>query len=339
MIKLRSFSSEQPREFIDIWNQIFANKPKFTSLTSEKLRYIITKPNYIKFEDTALLLIYSGDKLIGFFHYFLIPQVLRENFFDIFSKDLQIILICNFGIIASHRNKGIATEVMKYILNQYGTPSIIYPTIFKDDYTNMKGSNIPSCVAVFDTKNISNFWSNTLYPDEILWGHPEGIGINEDDLPTKRFVEKFSLLPLKTAIELKLYPITPNHFEQKKVAFNVIAVDNLEPRINENIDKLPSFNTKYYSRTFIALNKSKKVLGYIVVFPLKSHSNQEWGIYELNVGEKKKGIGSALLNESLKFLKSKKCKELYTVTIPAESQEALEFYKKFGFQEIQTWLV
>ncbi len=339
MIKLKVFNSEHSKEFVDVWNQIFSYKPKFTPITVEKLHYIITKPNYIKFEDTILLLIYLDNELIGFFHYFLIPDVLRENFFDIFSKDLQIILICNFGIVPSQRSKGIATEVMKYILNQYGKPSIIYPTIFKDDYTHLKGNTTPSCVAVFDTKNISNFWSNTLYPDEILWGHPEGIGINEDDFPTKKFIQKFSLLPLKNAIELKLFPITLYYAQKEKQEYHIVTSDNLEPRVNQTIDVLQPFNTKHYSKTFMALDKSNKVLGYIIVFPLKSYSNEKWGIYELNVGEKKKGIGSALLNESLKFLKNNGCKELYTVTIPAESQEALEFYKKFGFQKVQTWLV
>lgn len=339
MIKLRLFSWAKAQEFVDLWNQLFFTKPKFTPLTVDILKYIITKPNYIKFENTSLLLIYIDDKLIGFFHYFVVPDFLRENFFNVFSKDLNIILICNFAILPVYRGRGIATEVMKYILNQYGDISLIYPGMGEKDYLEKEGLTTSACVAVFDTKNISNFWGNALYPDQILWGHPEGIGIQESDVPAKRFIEKFSLLPLKKAVELKLNLTTISFYEYKKGLHNVIAVDNLAPQLNEHLNNLKPFSSRYFSRTFIITDSSEKIIGYLIVFPLKLASHDEWGIYEVNVAVKRKGIGSALMNEALKFLKGKGCKTLYTITIPDESESAVEFYKKFGFVECGTWLV
>ncbi len=311
-------------------------------MTTQKLQYILTKPNYIKFEETVLLLIYTQDNLIGFFHFLIAPKFLKEDFFNIVSKNIEIILVCNFGIEPRYRGKGIATQVYNYILQHWGeeNQSITLPNIqffgAKEYLKILSNINRSSLITIFDTKNLTHFWGNTLYPDEILWGHPEGIGIMENDIATKKFVEKFSHRPLKEAVELKL---NIADFKITKSIKKIISLNNTEPLLDEYVSNLKSFKTNYFSKTFLALNSEEKVLGYIILFPLKPLATDNWGIYELNVSQVEAGIGSALLTEAVKFLNTKKCENLYTVTIPTESPNAILFYKKHKFTEIQKWLI
>lgn len=342
MIKLELFTSEHREEFINLWNRIFCDKPKFSPLNKGKLEYILTKPNYINFDETTLLLIYSQERLIGFIHFFIAPQFLKENFFNTLSKDIDILLICNFGIDSEYRGKGIATNVFNYLIeyckgeaNHLSFRGIHFfgASEYLNILSNIKRNTI---VTIFDTRNLSHFWGNALYPDEILWGHPEGIGILDNDIATKKFVEKFSRATLQQAVEFRL---SLSEFKEDRKNKKIVSCDNTEAILGESIHNLKPFKTSYFSRTFLALSPYDEVLGYIIIFPLKATSTDDWGIYELNVLQENQGIATALLCEAVDFLKEKKCKNLYTVTIPSESPRAVEFYKKHNFKEVEKWLV
>jgi N-acetylglutamate synthase-like GNAT family acetyltransferase len=340
-ITLRKLNSNNREDFINLWNEIFKSKPKFTQLTLSKFEHIITKPNLIPFDQTALILIYFNDTPIGFFHFLLAPNLLKQNFFNLSNPQEEVLLISCFAVSPQFRRRGIATNTLNYIIENYHTffssssqPPKIELCIANSTLPKVRSLRSP--MIIFDTKNISNFWSNALYPDEILWGHSEGIGIEKNDLETIKFVEKFFIRKLKTAIELKL-DIEEFHFvEQKK---EVITLTNTEPILGEKVEKLRAFHTSYPSKTFITLSEEGTIDGYIVVSPIKAENIVEWGIYELNTLQKGQKIGTALLNESIKFLKQIGCKILYTITIPEESPTASAFYTKHNFKEINEWVV
>ncbi|MHC4660693.1 MAG: GNAT family N-acetyltransferase [Planctomycetota bacterium] len=328
-ISYTTYSDEHIPEIIKFWNKSFSGWPNAIRMTANRYRSRVVNivTGVEAFEPQGMILAFEGKNLVGYCHSGTRNEVVCKRVYQDWPGGSEGFIALIF-VSPSHRSHGIGTELIKRAkLYLYGTKRI-----------------------VIDGQVFNPFYGNSTGPGTCFFGTTEGISIPDDDEKTKAFLSKegFEKRYTGIALEVPLSRVSLKRVAESRSTIEEKGVIFKSRRNAAPVILLPERITQAYVATqeydsFFA-EKQGTVLGVVVSYPMKGLISKEKksGIYHLEVAEEARGmgLGGALLSSALAELKSRrKIKKVEALSLEEVSPQAINLYKKVGFEEIRRWAI
>ena len=322
------FSSWTPAllpRLVRFWNRCFAARRNFIPVTEQFFRdRVIAKASaYEKFDPRGFIVALDGQEIAGFIHVGVRPEPLCRLLDPEWRRGTQGYVAFLF-VEPALRRRGVGTELWHRGLER------------------LRGSR----QVVLDGQCLSPFYGNSEGPFTPFWGTPEGVGVEWDDSPTKKFLARKGFAPRFKGVQLGLdlgsSTATADHAARAaaRQGFEFRVLENCYPELGKNAkERRPLLPGLTYE--VVAAVRRGKVAGLVSFYPMTEARAGLFGIYEATVTEALRGraLGRRLLEAAIGRMRERGAAQCEVLTLPELSPAAHKVYMAAGFQRVQNWAI
>lgn len=189
------------------------------------------------------------------------------------------------------------------------------------------------------------FYGNSEGPFAPFWGTPEGVSVEWDDSPTKKWLARKGFAPRFKGVHLaaELGPglsvaDVRRALARQRVDLRVLAgeIPELGRPAGQRRPVLPGLD-------FLTVQavRAGRTVGVLVAYPLAEVREGLWAVYEAAVVEEFRGraLGRRLLEAALAGMRERGALRCEVLTLPELSPGAFRLYAAAGFARLCNWAI
>jgi GNAT superfamily N-acetyltransferase len=305
---------------VRFWNDEFCDRRNFHPASGDLLcRRIFQKQTAVeRFEPAQFLVAMSGGEVAGIVHYVIHCEEMCRALKPDWPGGTQG-CIAFFCVGRRFRGRGIGGRLFASALGALkGTAQI-----------------------VMDTQCHNPFYGNSTGPRTPLWGHTEGIGIDERDTETISFLNSRGFTMTNTAHSLLVDFAdlnAPAREVKLPLGYSWEVMENAQAAIGAERGATVRHDPDCVF-TSMACVADGVTAGAVTFYEMSEVAAGKGALYHLEVAEEHRnlGIGRVLTAAALAAMVRRGWRSCETLTIPRLSPGAAAIYRSFGFHLSARW--
>lgn len=304
---------------VAFWNRQFASRRNFFPVTEELFGNRVTK----RADPSRLIVAREGKDIAGFIHVDERSEELCRTLDPEWRSGTQG-YVAFLYVDPARRKKGIGTELWHRGLDR------------------LRGAR----QVVLDGQCLNPYYGNSEGPFTPFWGTPEGVSVDWNDSPTKKFLARKGFAPRFKGVQLSRDLSIPSEADGDPVK----ALSRLGMSLEVLRGEYPELGKPRTKRRpmadgldyeVVAAVRRGRIAGLIAYYPMREVRPALFGIYEAVVVPEWRGksLGKRLLQAAqgrIRALGGGFCEAL---TVPELSPSAHKLYAASGFQAVQSWAI
>lgn len=310
---------------VRFWNRSFSTRRNFIPMSEPLFRERVTSKRSFaeRFDPSGFIVARDGGELAGFIHVAERPEPVCRALDPQWRGGKQG-YVAFLYVDPAHRRKGLGTELWHRGLER------------------LKGTR----QVVLDGQCINPFYGNSEGPFTPFWGTPEGVSVDWNDSPTKKFLARKGFAPRFKGVQLGLDlaravvpPDDPGRALLRQ-GMELQVLGDVYPEVGKSIRRQRKLLPGLEYEVVAGLQRGR-VLGLISVYPMREVRVGLYGIYEAVVVESQRGkaLGKRLIQAAIGRMRSLGAASCEVLTVPELSPAAHKLYLSVGFQPVQNWAI
>ncbi len=310
---------------VRFWNRSFSVRRNFVPVTERLFAERVTSKRSAveRFDPSGFIVAREEGEVAGFIHVAERPEPLCRALDPEWRSGTQG-YIAFLYVDPARRRKGLGTDLWHRGLER------------------LKGTR----QVVLDGQCFNPFYGNSEGPFTPLWGTPEGISVDWNDSPTKKFLARKGFAPRFKGVQLgvDLAQAPPSSDDPARAlsrqGITLEVFRDGYPRVGKNRRERRSLPSGLEYEVVAALQRGR-VLGLICYYPMKEARPGLYGIYEAVVVESHRGkaLGRRLLQAAVGRIRTLGAASCEVLTLPELSPAAHKLYLGEGFLPVQNWAI
>jgi GNAT superfamily N-acetyltransferase len=324
-MRFSPWTASQLPAFVQFWNRSFSARRNFAPVTERLFAERVTSKRsaFERFDPSGFIVAREKGEVAGFVHVAERPEPLCRALDPEWRSGKQG-YVAFLYVDPARRRKGLGTELWHRGLER------------------LKGTR----QVVLDGQCFNPFYGNSEGPFTPLWGTPEGISVDWNDSPTKKFLARKGFAPrfkgVQLGVDLAQAP-PPADDPARALSRQGIVLEVFRdgyPRVGKNRRERRALPAGLEYEVVAALQRGR-VLGLICYYPMKEARPGLYGIYEAVVVESHRGkaLGRRLLQAAVGRIRALGAVSCEVLTLPELSPAAYKLYLGAGFLPVQNWAI
>lgn len=319
-MKLVTWSPKLLPAVVRFWNRAFAAKRNFVPMTEKLFLERVVKAD--GFDARTFFAALEGGEIVGLLHAATRGEEACRALDENWPGGSQGLIALLF-VEPAWRRKGIGDALWHRAIER------------------LRGNR----QVTLDGQCLSPFYGNSEGPFTPLWGTPEGISVDWDDGPAKKWLARKGFAPRFKGVQLQLAIGEGPSEEAVRKALHRRRTDL---RVLQG--QMPELGRPSTARRAIRPGldfecaqaiRGGRTVGSIAAYPLTEVAPELWAIYEAAVVEEQRGkaLGRHLLDAVLARIRARGGTRCEVLTLPELSPGAYKLYTAAGFVPAAKWAI
>jgi ribosomal protein S18 acetylase RimI-like enzyme len=319
-VKLATWTPKLLPAVVRFWNRCFAAKRHYYPMTEKLFRERVTKAE--AFDPRSFVVAREGEEVVGLLH----SAVRNEDACRALDADWPGGVqgyVAFLYVEPSYRRKGIGDALWHRAIERLKATRQV----------------------TLDGQCLNPFYGNSEGPFTPFWGTPEGVSVEWDDSPTKKWLARKGFAPRFKGVQLGIdVGPGPGAEEVRK------ALARLRTELRALQGQIPELGRPATARRAIRPGldfecvqavRGGRTAGVISVYPLREVRSDLWAIYEASVVEEQRGkaLGRRLLEAALDRIRARGGTRCEVLTLPDLSPGTFKLYTAAGFTPACRWAI
>ena len=318
--KLASWAPKLLPAVVRFWNRSFSGKHNFFPVTEKLFRERVVKAE--PFDPRNFVVALEGAEVVGMLH----AAVREEDACRALDADWpggSQGYVAFLYVEPAHRRKGIGDALWHRAIERLKATRQV----------------------TLDGQCLSPFYGNSEGPFTPFWGTPEGVSVEWDDSPTKKWLARKGFAPRFKGVQLGI-DVGPGPSAEEVGK----ALSRLRTDLRFLQGQIPELGRPPMTRRAIRPGldfecaqavRGGRTVGMVSAYPLPEARPGLWAIYEACVVEEQRGkaLGRRLLEAALARVRARGGTRCEVLTLPDLSPGTYKRYAAAGFAPVRKWAI